>query len=93
MTLMEMEINVVKLMALKAQIKELSKQADEIESAIKKDLDRRKKESVTTENHVICWTHVLSNRFDTNAFKTDHPKLCEQYTRPSTSRRFSIADL
>lgn len=93
MTKVIMDARVAELLALKAQIKELSKKADAIEEELKKDLDRRKQESVTTEKYIIRWTHVLSNRFDTSAFRADHPKLCEQYTRPSTSRRFSIADL
>ena len=93
MNKVEMEARVVELMVLEAQIKELSKQADSIKEELKKEMNRRKVESMTTENHVIRWTYMTSNRFDSSAFKTDHPKLCEEYTRPSSSRRFSIADL
>ena len=39
---------------------------------------------------VATWKNQTSNRFDTKAFKADHPDLYEEYMRESTTRTFRI---
>ena len=44
-----------------------------------------------TGKHIVRWTSVLSNRFDTTAFKREHAELYKLYTKQTASKRFSIA--
>ncbi len=41
--------------------------------------------------YIIRWTSVLTNRFDTTAFKKVLPDVYKAYTKQITSRRFTIA--
>jgi predicted phage-related endonuclease len=41
--------------------------------------------------YIVRWTSVLSQRFDTSAFKKVMPEVYKEYTKQVTSRRFSIA--
>jgi len=38
----------------------------------------------------VVWNSINSNRFDSKAFRKDHPDLYEQYLNESSYRRFSI---
>ena len=48
-------------------------------------------EEMTAGKYIVRWTSVLSNRFDTTAFKKAHGELYKEYTKQSASRRFSIS--
>ncbi len=40
--------------------------------------------------YIIRWTSVLTNRFDSTAFKREYGELYKRFTRQISSRRFSI---
>ena len=42
-------------------------------------------------SYIIRWTSVLSNRFDSAAFKRVHDDLYKAFTKQVASRRFSIS--
>ena len=42
-------------------------------------------------DYKITWKTVTSSRFDSTAFKKAMPELAERFTKPSTSRRFTVA--
>lgn len=46
-------------------------------------------EEMTVGKHIVRWTTTLSNRFDTTTFKKEHAEMYKQYTKQTTSRRFS----
>lgn len=48
-------------------------------------------EELEAGKYIVRWTSVLSNRFDTTAFKKVMPELYKAYTKQVSSRRFSIA--
>ena len=48
-------------------------------------------EELTVGTHIVRWTTTLTNRFDTNAFKKKYNELYKAFTKPTTSRRFTIA--
>ena len=48
-------------------------------------------EELEAGQYIIRWTSVLTNRFDTTAFKKVLPDVYKAYTKQITSRRFSIA--
>ena len=48
-------------------------------------------EELIAGQYIIRWTSVLSNRFDSTAFKKVMPEIYKAYTKQISSRRFSIS--
>ena len=74
-----------------AVIEEAKAEAESIRDSIKAEMEGRDTEELTAGKYIVRWTSVLSNRFDTTAFKKAHGDLYRAYTRQSQSRRFSIS--
>lgn len=81
-----------------AELQELYAQADELkamitarEALIKEEMEARETEELNLGNVIIRFTSVLSNRFDTTAFKKLHQDLYNSFLKQVASRRFSIA--
>lgn len=72
-------------------IAEAQAEAEAIKDSIKAEMSARQVEELEADTFIVRWTSVLSNRFDTTAFKKDHNDLYKQFTKQVTSRRFSIA--
>ena len=43
------------------------------------------------KDYTITWKTIITNRFDSAAFRLTHADLFAQFSRSSTSRRFVIA--
>ena len=65
--------------------------ADAIRETIKAEMMERDTEELIAGQYIIRWTSVLSNRFDSTAFKKVMPEIYKAYTKQTTSRRFSVA--
>ena len=74
-----------------AMVEEMKAQADTIRNEIKAEMDARELEEMIAGQYIVRYTAVLSNRFDTTAFKKVMPEIYKAYTKQITSRRFSIA--
>ena len=72
-------------------IAEAQAEAESIRDSIKAEMSARQVEELEADTFIVRWTSVLSNRFDTTAFKKEHNDLYKQFTKQTTSRRFSIA--
>ena len=72
-------------------MEEAKAEADAIRDQIKAELIAQETEEMEVGNYIIRYTSVLSNRFDTTAFKREHNDLYQQFTKQTASRRFSIA--
>lgn len=72
-------------------IAEAQAEAEAIKDSIKAEMSARQVEELEADTFIVRWTSVLSNRFDTTAFKKEHNDLYQQFTKQTTSRRFSIA--
>lgn len=72
-------------------IAEAQAEAEAIKDSIKAEMCARQVEELEADTFIVRWTSVLSNRFDTTAFKKEHNDLYQQFTKQTTSRRFSIA--
>ena len=72
-------------------IAEAQAEAEAIKDSIKAEMSARQVEELEADTFIVRWTSVLSNRFDTTAFKKEHNDLYKQFTKQTTSRRFSIA--
>lgn len=74
-----------------AVIEEAKAEAEAIRDSIKQEMLEQDTEEMTAGQYIIRWTSVLSNRFDTTAFKKVHGELYKAYTKQSQSRRFTIS--
>ena len=72
-------------------MEEARAEAETLRDAIKAEMLAQNTEELTAGAYIIRWTSVLSNRFDTTAFKREHGDLYRQFTKQISSRRFSIA--
>lgn len=72
-------------------IAEAQAEAEAIKDSIKAEMSARQVEELEADTFIVRWTSVLRNRFDTTAFKKEHNDLYKQFTKQTTSRRFSIA--
>ena len=70
---------------------ELAAEITAIEDTIKAEMTARETEELITGEYKIRWKKVVSNRFDTTAFKKTHADLYEQYTKTTETRRFTVA--
>ena len=74
-----------------AVIEEAKAEADFIRDQIKAEMLAQNTEELECGNYIIRYTSVLSNRFDTTAFKKKYDELYKAFTKQTTSRRFTIA--
>lgn len=79
------------LQDLYAQADALKAEITAREALIKEEMDARETEELNLGNVIIRFTSVLSNRFDTTAFKKLHSDLYNSFLKQVASRRFSIA--
>ena len=91
MSTMEINEKVAELKELEALIEEAKAEAESIRDEIKQEMLSLDTEELEAGQHIIRWTSVLSNRFDTTAFKKVMPDVYKAYTKQVTSRRFTIA--
>ena len=74
-----------------AMMEEMKSQADAIRNEIKAEMDVRDLEEMIAGQYIVRYTSVLSNRFDSTAFKRVMPEIYKAYTKQVSSRRFSIS--
>ena len=74
-----------------AMMEEVKAQADTIRNEIKAEMEVRKLEEMIAGQYIIRYTSVLSNRFDSTAFKKVMPEIYKAYTKQVSSRRFTIS--
>ena len=72
-------------------IEEAKAEAEAIRDAIKAEMLERDTEELTAGQYIIRWTSIISNRFDTTAFKKVMPDVYRAYTKAVSSRRFTIS--
>lgn len=87
----EIRNTVAELQNLYANLEALKSVIAEKEGMIKDEMDAREIETLDLGNVIVRFTSVLSNRFDTTAFKKDFSDIYALFTKQVVSRRFSIA--
>lgn len=70
---------------------EAQAEIDSLKDSIKQEMERRGVEELEAGPFIIRYTTVLTQRFDSTAFKRTLPEVYKSYLKQSTSRRFSIA--
>ncbi len=86
-----LEAKISKLQEWEALAEEAKAEAEALRDEIKAEMLSQDTEELAAGRFIIRWTTVLSNRFDTTAFKKVMPEVYKAYTKQTTSRRFSIA--
>lgn len=70
---------------------EATAEIEAIKDSLKREMDSRGVEELEAGTHILRWTSVLSNRFDSTSFKKEHGELYKAFTKQVASRRFSVA--
>ena len=73
-----------------AIIEEAKAEAEALRDSIKAEMLERNTEELEAGAYIVRWTSVLSQRFDTTAFKKSHGEMYKEYTKQVSSRRFTI---
>ena len=66
-------------------------EAEALRESIKAEMEQRDLEELEAGAYIVRWTSVLSNRFDSSAFKKFYADLYKTFTKQVASRRFSIS--
>ena len=91
MTTEEIIAKVQELEEWEAIAAEANAQVDSLKDELKRELDSRGVEELEAGTHIIRWTSILSNRFDSTAFKKEHGEMYKLYTKQISSRRFTVS--
>ena len=71
-------------------IEEAKAEAEALRDSIKAEMLQQDIEELEAGAYIVRWTSVLTNRFDTTAFKKTHGDMYKEYTKQISSRRFTI---
>ena len=72
-------------------VEDAKEKAEALRNEIKQEMASRNTEEMTVGQYIVRWTSVLTQRFDSTAFKRVCPELYKAYTKQVASRRFTIA--
>ena len=91
MSTTEITTKIEALKDLESLIEEAKAEAEALRDEIKTEMLNRDTEELEAGQYIVRWTSVLTQRFDTTAFKKVMPDVYKAYTKQVSSRRFSIA--
>lgn len=91
MSTVEITSRIEALKDLESLIEEAKAEAEALRDEIKTEMLNRDTEEMEAGQYIVRWTSVLTQRFDTTAFKKVMPEVYKEYTKQVSSRRFSIA--
>lgn len=90
MSTIEITSKIEALKELEELLEQAKVEAEALRDEIKQEMLARDTEELEAGQYIVRWTSVLTNRFDTTAFKKVMPEVYRAYTKQITSRRFSI---
>ena len=91
MSTIEITSKIEALKDLESLIEEAKAESEALLDEIKTEMLNRDTEELEAGQYIVRWTSVLTQRFDTTAFKKVMPDVYKAYTKQVSSRRFSIA--
>ena len=91
MSINEIESKIRALNEWEALAEEARKEIESLKDEIKAEMLQQNTEELSAGQYIVRWTSVLTNRFDTTAFKKEHAELYKNFTKQVASKRFSIA--
>src|SRR5690625_2452276 len=78
-----------RLKNVRSRMDELKEHESALQLLLKQEIGDYERLSLA-DRDLITWKNQVTNRLDTKALKKDHPSLCEQYTKQTETRRFTI---
>ena len=91
MSTTEIQAQIESLRALEELIEEAKTEAETLRDVIKQEMLLRDTEELSAGQYIVRWTSVLTQRFDTTAFKKSMPEVYKAYTKQVSSKRFTIS--
>ncbi len=94
MTTNELKETIEQLREYEELSNEVTAMIDSLKDSLKAELTTRNCEELTVDGtgYTIRYTTVLSNRFNSTAFKKAQPDVYKAYLKPVSSRRFTVSD-
>lgn len=87
----ELTTKIAELQEWERLAEEAKAEAEAIKDELKQLMVAQDTEEMEVGEHIIRYTSVLSNRFDTTNFKKAYGEIYKKFTKQVASRRFSIA--
>lgn len=87
----ELTSKIRELKELKAMAEDIAAEITAIEDVIKAEMTAQGTDELHIDVYKIRWATVTSKRLDTAAFKKALPELAQQFTKETTTRRFTVA--
>lgn len=87
----EIVAKIEQLKEWEAILEEAQTEVEALRDCIKAQMLERGTEELQAGTYIIRWTSVLSNRFDSTAFKKEYAELYQSFIKQVASRRFTIA--
>ena len=91
MSIYEVDAKVKELRELRDMEDEVKSAIAVIEDSLKAEMLAKNTEVLAGTDYRVTWKTVVTNRFDSAAFKLTHADLFAQFSRSTTTRRFVIA--
>ena len=91
MSTTELTAQIEALRSLEELIEEAKAEAETLRDAIKQEMLSRDVDTLEAGQYIVRWTSVLSQRFDSTAFKKVMPEVYKAYVKQVSSKRFSIS--
>ena len=87
----EIVAKIEQLKEWEAILEEAQTEVEALRDSIKAAMLERGTEELEVGTYIVRWTSVLSNRFDSTAFKKEYAELYQSFIKQVSSRRFTIA--
>ena len=91
MDAMDIVSKIEQLKEMEELIEEAKAEAEALKDEIKQEMMNRNTEEMEAGKYIVRWTSVLSNRFDSTAFKKVMPDVYKSYTKQVSSRKFTVS--
>jgi predicted phage-related endonuclease len=87
----ELTVTIRNLKGLMQMKEELEAEIAAAQDQIKAEMTARDVDELRADVFKVTWKKVVSNRFDTTAFRKAHEDIYGLFTKATETRRFSIA--
>ena len=91
MSTAELTSKIESLRELEDLLEEVKAEAEALRDEIKQEMLNRNTEELEAGQYIVRWTSVLSQRFDSTAFKKVMPEVYKAYIKQISSKRFTIS--
>ena len=91
MSIYEIDAKVKELKELRDMEAEVKSSIAAIEDSLKAEMLAKNTDVLFGKDYLITWKTIITNRFDSAAFKLTHADLFNQFSRSTTTRRLVIA--